>query len=69
MKTLFPQRLNAVMARKGLIQADIIRDLGINKSTISTWCRGVSRPRADTLLALAKYLSVSPSYLMGWEDE
>ena len=39
-KTVFSKNLNRLMNEKGISQTDIIRDLKINKSTISTWCNG-----------------------------
>ena len=40
-------------------QDDIVNDLNINKSTISTWCRGVKMPRVNAIQALADYFGVS----------
>ena len=45
-------------------QIDIINDLGINKSAISTWCNGTRLPRMDKVDMLAKYLHCKRSDLL-----
>lgn len=66
-KTVFARNLNALMDRNGKTQADIINDLGVNKSTISTWCQGKKMPRMGTIQTLADYFGVMKSDLI--EDE
>lgn len=44
--------------------------VGVGKSTVRKWENGdIRNMRRDKIAKLAKALSVSPSYLMGWEDE
>ena len=45
-------------------QADIINDLGINKSAISTWINGTRMPRMDKVQALADYFGINKSDLL-----
>lgn len=63
-KTVFSKNLNRLMNEKGISQTDIIRDLKINKSTISTWCNGSRLPRMDKVQMIADYLGVYKSDLI-----
>ena len=55
----FTKKLNYYMQLKHKRQEDIVVDLGINKSTISTWCRGQKMPRTATIQKLATYFGVT----------
>ena len=63
-KIAFSNNLNRLMKQKGISQTDIIRDLKVNKSTISTWCNGSRLPRMDKVQQLADYLGVLKSDLI-----
>jgi len=63
-RKIFASRLNHYMALHGKTQTDLIHDLGINKSTISTWCSGVKMPRMGTIQTLAGYFGVMKSDLI-----
>ncbi len=58
-KKIFAKKLNYYMHLNHKQQDDIVNDLGINKSTISTWCRGVKMPRVNAIQALADYFGVT----------
>lgn len=55
----FQRKLNYYMQLNHKRQEDIVVDLGINKSTISTWCRGQKMPRTATIQKLATYFGVT----------
>lgn len=55
-KSVFADNLNKLMRIKGITQTDIINDLKINKSTISTWCNGSRLPRMDKVQLIADSL-------------
>lgn len=55
----FKNKLNYYMQLNHKRQEDIVADLGINKSTISTWCRGQKMPRTATIQKLATYFGVT----------
>lgn len=63
-KDIFSNNLNRLMQLNGKSQIDLIEDLGINKSTISTWCRGTKMPRMGTIQTLADYFGVRKSDLI-----
>ena len=61
---VFAKNLCRVMELRGKNQADIIRDLNLNRSAVSTWCNGTRIPRMDKIDQLATYLNVQPSDLI-----
>ena len=63
-KKIFSKNLRHYMARAGKSQIDIINDLGINKSSISTWVNGTRLPRMDKVELLARYLGIKRSDLI-----
>lgn len=63
-KKLFSKNLNYYMALKGKTQTDIINDLDINKSAISSWCNGTRLPRMNKVQLLADYLNINVSDLI-----
>lgn len=63
-KKLFSKNLNYYMKLKGKTQTDIIEDLDINKSAISSWCNGTRLPRMNKVEMLARYLNINVSDLI-----
>lgn len=61
---VFARNLNYYMSKNGKTQIDLINDLGVNKSTISTWCNGVKMPRMGTIQTLADYFGILKSDLI-----
>lgn len=63
-RKIFSKNLNYYMDKRGKTQTDLIRDLGLNKSAVSTWCNGTRLPRMDKVDALAKYFGIKRSDLI-----
>lgn len=63
-KKIFSDNLNYYMKKNDKTQTDIIIDLNINKSTISTWCNGTKMPRMGTIQRLADYFGIKKSDLV-----
>ena len=61
---IFAANLNYYMEKYGKTQTDLIADLGVNRSTISTWCRGEKMPRMGTVQTLADYFGIRKSDLI-----
>ena len=68
-KKIFSKNLNYYMNLKGKTQTDIINDLDINKSAISSWCNGTRLPRMKKVELFADYLNISVSDLIGNNNE
>jgi len=64
----FKVRLKQLMEEKGLEQADIVRDVGIPKSSISMYLAGTRTPKQDTILALSRKYNVNLEWLHGYEN-
>lgn len=63
-RKIFSKNLNYFMSLNNKTQIDIIKDLGFNKSSVSTWCNGTRLPRMDKVDALAKYFRINRSDLL-----
>lgn len=61
---IFSKNLNYYMEQNGKTQADLINDLGFNKSAVSTWCNGTRLPRMDKVETLARYFNINRSDLI-----
>ena len=59
----FAARLNAAREAKGWSQSDLGRRSGIERDSVSCYCRGRSFPRPDNLDKLALALGCKPSDL------
>ena len=67
--TIIGNRIKQAMNDKGISQNDIVKHTGINKGSLSCYISGRYLPKQNTIYKLAKYLDVSPYWLMGYEDE
>lgn len=63
-RKIFSRNLRRYMSLNDKNQTDLIRDLGFNKSAVSTWCNGTRLPRMDKVDALAKYFNIKRSDLI-----
>lgn len=63
-KKIFSKNLNYYMNLKNKTQTDIISDLDINKSAISSWVNGTRLPRMSKIELLANYLNINVSDLL-----
>ncbi len=63
-KKIFSKNLKKYMELYGKSQIDLINDLGLNKSAVSTWCNGTRLPRMDKVDMLAKYFNINRSDLI-----
>ena len=63
-KSIFSKNLNYWMQVRGKTQSDIINDLDINKSAISSWCNATRIPKINTISILADYLHINLSDLL-----
>ena len=58
------KNLKRIMYESGKTQADVARDLHINKSTLSCWMNGVRTPRMKSIDMLCHYFNVLRSDIM-----
>jgi transcriptional regulator with XRE-family HTH domain len=61
---IIARNLRNIMYTHGKTQADVSRDLGINKATLSTWMNGTRIPRMSKIDLLCHYFNVTRADLM-----
>lgn len=65
--TTTKERLREAMNEAGKKQADLVRETGLNRGTISRYLSGEVEPRQDATHKLAVALNVSEMYLWGYD--
>lgn len=68
-KKLFSKNLRNLMEKNNKTQVDLIKDLGITRSAISTWVNGTRLPRMDKVDLLARYFHCNRSDLIEEPNE
>lgn len=68
MKEKFIERLNSILQKRNLSQADLSKITGIRSSSISDWLNGKYEPKQDKISIIAEALNVSPVWLIGYDD-
>lgn len=63
----FRTRLEEMLSERGIRAAQLCRDSGVNKTTISQYLKGVYEPKHDQLCKIAEALEVTPQWLEGYD--
>lgn len=64
------EKIKYLRTRQGMALEELGNRVGVGKSTVRKWETGaIANMRRNKIASLAEALNVSPSYLMGWEDE
>jgi len=64
------ERIRYLRKAQKLTLEEVGRRVGVGKSTVRKWeCGDIENMRRDKIEKLARAFDVSPSYLMGWEDD
>lgn len=66
---IFSKNLRRIAYNAGKTQADISRELKINKATVSSWMNGTRVPRMESIDLLCHYFNVKRSDLMEEHNE
>ena len=61
------QRLRIAVEKSGKTQAEIVRETGINKASLSRYLKGAYAPKPTALYKLALALDVSDMWLEGYD--
>ena len=67
--SIIAKNLKRIAYNCGKTQADMSRDLGISKQTISSWMNGSRIPRMDKIDLLCKYFHVTRTEIMEEQPE
>ena len=60
-------RIRTAMEAAGKIQADLVRETGIYKGTLSNYLKGKYAPKQEWIYKLAKALDVNEMWLWGYD--
>ena len=60
-------RITKALQIKGITQAELSRQTGIDKGTISLYVHGKYEPSATKAVALAQALNTSPEWILGFD--
>lgn len=60
-------RLRIALEKAGKKQADLVRETGIDKGSMSHYLKGKYEPKSDVVFNLAKALDVSEMWLWGYD--
>lgn len=63
-RDIFTKKLNYYMKLNGKKQQDLIDDLNLSSSTVSSWCNGKRLPRMGKIQMLADYFNIEKSDLI-----
>lgn len=61
---IFVKKLSYYMSEYGKNQMDLMNDLGLSSSTVSSWCTGKKLPRMGKIQMLADYFGIEKSDLI-----
>ncbi len=62
-------RIKELREKKGVTLREVATSIGVSYTTIQKYESGaISNIKYDTIIALANYYHVHPTYLMGWSD-
>ncbi len=64
-----PMRLKKLRGEKKISQKTLADDLGVSQVAVAYWENGKRIPAWETLEKLATYFNVSPTYLLGWDND
>jgi transcriptional regulator with XRE-family HTH domain len=64
----FPATLRKELNERKMSQADLAKNIGVARQTVSLYCTGQSSPDTNILRKIADYLNVSADYLLGRTD-
>ncbi len=61
------QRLRKALDASGKKQADLVRETGLDRASVSSYLSGKYEPKQKAIFKLSKALGVSESWLLGYE--
>lgn len=60
-------RLREALSAAGKKQADLVRDVGLDRGSVSSYLSGKYEPKQKAIYKMAQYLDVSESWLLGYD--
>jgi transcriptional regulator with XRE-family HTH domain len=70
MENEMSKKIRELRLAKGMTLEQVSIIVGVGKSTVRKWETGmIANMKRDKIALLAKALSTTPAYLMGWDEE
>ena len=63
----FQNRLNELLATRGILASDLASKTGISKATISKYTHGQIEAKQDKVALIASAYGIDPAWLMGYD--
>lgn len=63
------QNLKKYREEKGIKKVELERHLNKSKGVVTKWENGESRPDADTIAEICRFLDITPNILLEWNAE
>ena len=60
-------RLREALTAAGKKQADLVRDTGLDRGSVSSYLSGKYEPKQKAIYKMAQYLDVSEAWLLGYD--
>lgn len=64
----FSERIRELRIENGMTQDDVGKIIGVKRTSIYTYEKGLNYPEVRGLMALADYFDISVDYLLGRTD-
>ena len=70
MENEMSRKIKELRLAKGMTLEQVAEIVGVGKSTVRKWETGmIANMKRDKIALLAKALSTTPAYLMGWKED
>lgn len=67
MYNTFGERLKAALKSANKSQRNLAANIGVTPAVVTQWVQGTHKPKHENVKAVASYLQVDPSWLMGYD--
>lgn len=61
------QRLREALTKAGMKQADLVRETGLDRGSISSYLSGKYEPKQKAIYKIAQALDISEAWLLGYD--
>ena len=69
MDNTFAERLKTALDDAKKSQRDLALHIGVTPTVVTHWIQGTHKPKHANVKAVASYLQIDPSWLMGYDAE
>ncbi len=66
--SIFSKRLKELRKKRGYTQAELAKYMNMRQGSYTKWETGMTEPRIDSIIPLAKILNTTADYLLGLTD-